>query len=238
MNKDKLKRMAKPKKILNTPVKAKVVDISPSDIRTRLSLLADLPPPIISLIFDTTYSIGDGMQQGLFYTTVLRNDRFTGEEILIPEYHIVEIQEIIRVYDLIRGIHIAKGEMPNEQNNNQNTVNPNVEDLNRGVDLSKTEANAEAEFASHIRLLVKETESRLKRGLSIVDHTIFDAPALARLRELEVVKLSLQKRKRIPMKGECPKCKHGEIIMEEKQTRSGDEGGTLFRACAKCDHQF
>lgn len=36
----------------------------------------------------------------------------------------------------------------------------------------------------------------------------------------------------------CPKCKTKMTLTVEKQTRSGDEGTTLFNSCTKCGHKW
>jgi len=36
----------------------------------------------------------------------------------------------------------------------------------------------------------------------------------------------------------CPKCGHGEATFQTMQTRSADEGQTVFYICAKCSHKW
>ena len=34
----------------------------------------------------------------------------------------------------------------------------------------------------------------------------------------------------------CPSCQHSKAFYEQRQTRSGDEGATIFYTCEKCKH--
>lgn len=234
------------------PVKEKQVIVYPSNIKTRLLQFNLLPERVIDLILQTTY-----------------NDPLTQRaELLFPESEAIftQLEEIIRVYDLLRGINVATGrEVENTIKNPQGTTTEDgniltVSNVSGNPVPQNTEDEAFAKFEEHLKSLVKIKETKLakvdvryplitpqddlvetmkiRRSLVIKDDTIFDAPALADIRKQELIKISLITRKRKPVPGKCPKCGYGLIYMEEKFIRSGDEGGVIFRQCYACEYEW
>jgi DNA-directed RNA polymerase subunit M/transcription elongation factor TFIIS/Fe2+ transport system protein FeoA len=212
------------------PIKEKEIIVYPSNIRSRLLQFGLLPERVIDLILQTTY-----------------NDPLTGRaELLFPESQDIftQLEEIVRVYDLIRGLNVQTGR--------EKEVQIPVTNI--------TEDEAFEIFSDHMKTLVQIRERKLakvdvrfplirpddsivetmkiRQTLVIKDDTVFDAPALAELRKQELIKISLITRKKKPVPGKCPRCGHGLILMEEKFVRSGDEGGVIFRQCHACEYEW
>lgn len=234
------------------PVKEQETIVYPSNIKTRLLQTNLLPERVIDLILNTTY-----------------NDPLTGRaELLFPEAQEIftQLEEIIRVYDLFRGINTNTGrEVDVAIKNPQGVTTQDANILTVSNTESKppstiTEDEAIAKFEDHINALVKIRETKLakvnvryplikpednlaetmkiRQTLIIKDETIFDSPALAEIRRQELIKISLITRKRKPIPGKCPKCGYGLIYMDEKFIRSGDEGGVIFRQCYACEYEW
>jgi|SRR5579885_3443385 len=213
-------------------------------IRERLAQMLDLPPDIVSLIFDTVYDTGNGIMEPLFKS----------DGIEIP---FTEIQEIVRVYDIYRGLHTdtgreldiaeqadIKGEDGPDSEVRGLVTASNIPDTGnhdskqRGTDPGSEDV-ARAKFEHYIKTLVKKKETKVKKNLLIRDDSVFETPLLENLRQEERIKINLSTRKKKPVKGIlCGRCKNDEVHVEERIIRAGDEGGVMFYKCDTCDHEW
>lgn len=201
-----------------------------TDLYTRVSLLG-LPAQVRDLIFAKDYFVGIDPVTGIEIRDRLFGHSRDATQPFGWRYKPYEIQEIVRVYDLIKGQFISTGE----------------EDSLVGQDWVSSpdrkildDQQAFEAFQKHLDGLATDRERKLRRGLFLtVDDTVFESPALAEERRLETIKINLSNRKRIPTKGiSCPACKHDECYQEESFERAGDEGGVWYTRCAKCDRKF
>jgi DNA-directed RNA polymerase subunit M/transcription elongation factor TFIIS len=213
-------------------------------VRDRVAQLLDLPTKIVSIIFDTKYDSGNGLMLPLFPTAGI-------------EIPITEITELIRVYDLYRGIHTDTGREIDIAVTGPTILETDVDSELRGLENSNNipdtgrhrsenrpnnpgqEEIALAKFEHYVKGLAKKKELKVKKNILLRDDTVFEAPALEALRQEEKIKINLSTRKRKPIKGiVCGRCKNDECHIEERNIRSGDEGAVVFYTCDTCDNEW
>lgn len=100
---------------------------------------------------------------------------------------------------------------------------------------------ADSKFLMYINQLQLVQGKKSRKGLFLDLHdSIYEAPFLAEYRRQESIKLALASRRRRPARGigACGKCKSDEIYLEERFTRSGDEGGIITYVCGRCDNAW
>lgn len=217
-------RAGKAKKPVAPPVSETVVLTTGSGLDQRLGYLG-LPPPVVELIMKTTYEV-NGMKFLLFG---IAPSALNPQEMV---YNPQEIQEIVRVYDLIKGQYVATG-----AENDPVRVAHSSSSAAQTKIISDDEALAK--FTSHIEELVLNKQMKAAKNYLVHDDSVFESPALSEYRRQEILKINLLNRKRVPIKGiKCARkgCASDEIYQEELFTRAGDEGGVWHNTCSKCGH--
>lgn len=196
----------------------------------RMVQILGLPPAVVDLLFSTTYTVGEGETQ----TTVPLLS--IGRSVHVQEgfvYNTQEIQELVRVYDLMKGAYTGTG-------TEDDPVRYPYSSL--PIDQTKVVSDEEAfmNFKAHIDRFVLDKERKSRQNLLVEDDSIYEAPVLTDLHREEILKVNLMNRKRVPVKGNCTKrgCGSDLIYQEEKFTRAGDEGGVWHNECAKCGHTW
>lgn len=185
-----------------------------------------LPQAVVDLILKTTYSVGS-MQIPLFGIARSNIDPNTWI------YNNQEIQEAIRVYDLMKGAYTGTGTEADPVRHPYSSMPADQTKI-------RSDEEALAQFAAHISELAVGRVLKIRKNMLVDDDSVFESPALADYRREEILKDTLLNRKRIPIQGKCRRggCKSTEIYQEEKFIRSGDEGGVWFNTCAKCEHEW
>lgn len=185
-----------------------------------------LPQVVVDLILKTTYSVG-AIQIPLF--AVARSNIDPNTWI----YSNQEIQEVIRVYDLMKGAYTGTG-------TENDPVRQPYSSLASDQTKIRSDEDALSQFAAHISDLVVSKVAKIRKQTLVDDDSVFESPALADYRREEMLKDTLLNRKRIPIQGKCRRggCKSTEIYQEERFIRAGDEGGVWFNTCAKCEHEW
>lgn len=224
----RLSKLSKSKAPIPQPVNQTTVVTQAAGIDARMIGILGLPVDVTQAILTTAYGVGDGpnrIEMPIFAI---------GRSALNPNdwvYNKQEIQEAIRVYDLMKGQYIATGGEGDPVTAPYSTA---------PADLTKIVSDSVASelFRQYLGQIALSKELKTKKDLLIHDDSVFEAPALEAARAEEIMKVNLMNRKRIPVKGECRRggCKSNEIYLEEFFTRAGDEGGVWHHTCAKCGH--
>jgi len=206
-------------------------NILPPSLYNRMQLLGEFPREVLDLIFNTGYVVGIDPQTNAEIRAPLFGHSPDPTQHNGWKYKPYEIQEIVRVYDLMKGKYIATGAQ------NDPVANDFIPSSDRPI-ISNDEA-IEA-FKFHLQGLVADREKKLRKGLLLtIDDTAFEAPSLAEQRRLELIKINLSSRKKIPIKGIiCPSCKHDECFQQASWERSGDEPEVWYTICSKCDRKW
>lgn len=197
------------------PVRVGTVETPRHTLYERLHALG-MPNEAIKMVLTASFRIRDGSEFPLF--AIARDARDpTGYT-----WNFAEIIDIVHVFDQMKeGLHTV---------------------TEHGIDTLEHRSRQVAAltpFKNHIDSLVLNREKNERLGTVVKDHTIFEAPSLEELRKQEVMKDLLMNRKRIPLKGKkCFRCKQEEVYQIALQTRSGDEGATLYKECGKCDAKW
>ena len=216
------------------------VEILPPDIRDRLQLLG-IPQNIGDLIINTMVEIpeNDSIEKLEGSSTQLK--RVTRRPLFALArdennptqwiYRLSEIIDVIRVYDIYRGLHTNTGEETSP------VINQSTDP--KYLTQISSEEMAFLKFDEYIKSLVYNVEEIYKKETVIPDVTVYEAPSLEDFRKQETLRNNLLTRKKIPVKNlPCKKCKQMEVYQEEFQLRAGDEGGTLVHRCGRCNHTW
>lgn len=103
----------------------------------------------------------------------------------------------------------------------------------------KTVGEAINHFKNHVDKLIISQRLKDERDERIYDDIVFESPYLDDMRKQELLKIELLGRKRKPIKGiKCPRCPSDEGWLEEAQTRSRDEGASIYYICTTCEHRW
>lgn len=222
----KRKRAVRPtrKGPIAEPVSQSIEQILPSSLRANMSLL-EIPASVVSLVLDTTYVVSATETRPLFALA---------RHVMPPHdwvFNYQEIQEIIRIYDRMKGIpeNIQTGRDVEQFDDDEPAIESSILSDEEVFNMLK----------SHIEHLVEDTQKKLVDGLLIPDSTVYESPLLEQQRQEEARRIGLLHRKRRPIKGiHCSSCKNDEAYEEVMYTRSGDESGVWYNVCAKCDYKW
>lgn len=191
---------------------SKSTTITRPSLHNRLSEQLRLPKPIIDLILETSYRDTPTTTRPLFAM---------GPSSEVPNEWIYEHQEIQEIIIYYEGLLKWGSQGPDQQ-----TIVVNQEE-------------AFLQLKEHLDSLVYNRQMKIANRTIVSDDSVFENPALAPIRQDELLRNNLLNRKLVPVPGlACIRCKIKEVSRQEAYTRSGDEGSVESYECQRCGHTW